>query len=168
MIASWRMRARSAVDLGAAAIDIAVGSLLLCIVVVTLMATANRYLLGGAFTWAEEFNLLLWVWMIQLGALRTAHVRIDAIVQRLPRRLQRTVQLVTASVCVASLMVMTWGAVRMARFVSGDFYISMPMISEQYEYWALFAVGPIWALIVVVEAMGQVRPAGTGTQGGGS
>lgn len=136
------------------AVDILIGGLLLAIVMITLFATGNRYLFGGAVPWSEELNLLLWVWMIQLGALRTSHIRITYFIDRLPARIRRAINLIMSLLSIAALLVLTWGAMKMAGFVSGDVYVSMPWLSEKYAFYALFLVGPVWILRILADELG--------------
>ena len=145
------------VRIAAKAVDVFIGCLLLAIVLITLAATGNRYLLGGALPWSEELNLLLWVWMIQFAALRSAPIRVGYLVDKLPKRWATAIGL-SASVCsIAALIVLTWGAVKMAQFVSGDFYVSMPGVSEKYVFFPLLIVGPAWILIIVANVSGWTR-----------
>lgn len=145
------------VSLAGKAIDVVVGGLLLCVVVVTLIGTGVRYVFGGAIPWSLELNLLLWAWMIQLGALRTSHIRIRYFVDAMPPKVARAVTLVTSALSVAALVVLTWGAGRMAEFVAGDFYVSMPWLSEKYAYYPLFLVGPAWILLIVADEVRSLR-----------
>jgi len=139
------------------AAEIVIGCLLLAIVLITLIATGNRYLFGGAIPWSEELNLLLWVWLIQLGALRTTHIRITYFVNKMPAGLRKAISVSMSALSIIALLVLTWGAVKMADFVSGDVYVSMPWLSEKYEYYALFLVGPVWIAMIVASELGWTR-----------
>lgn len=149
-----RPKAIRALTVGGAALDAMVGGLLLLVVGITLAATAIRYVFGGALPWAHDATLLFFVWMIQLGALRTVHIRIDFVVELMPPRIAGAVRLLTSALSVVALMVITWGAVKMAEFVANDFYVSMPWLSEQYRYYPLFLVGPVWAAMIVANQLG--------------
>lgn len=143
--ASWRALARQAAD-------IALGVLLLAIAAITLAATANRYLWGGALPWAEELSMLLWVWMIQIAALRAVHVRVDFITDRLPPPLRRTLAMATAVACIAVLVLLTRSAIGMARFSGSDHFIALSGVSRQWLYVPLAIVGPLWAIRIVLES----------------
>jgi len=138
-------------------IDVLVGGLLVCVIVITLIGTGIRYLFGGAIPWSQELNLLLWAWMIQLGALRTTHIRIRYFVDRMPPGIARIVSLAMSALSIAALAVLTWGAVRMAEFVANDFYVSMPWLSEKYAYYPLFVVGPAWIALIVADEIRSWR-----------
>ena len=145
---------------GGRAVDLLVGALLLAIVGTTLASIAVRYVVGGALPWSEELNLLLWVWMIQFGALRVSHIRIGFFVDSLPGAAGRAVRFLAAAISVAALALLTWGAARMFEFLAGDRYTSMPWLSERYAFLPLMIVGPLWvARIVVAElrAVGALR-----------
>lgn len=145
------------VSLAGKVIDVAVGGLLLCVVVITLVGTGIRYLFGGAIPWSQELNLLLWAWMIQLGALRTSHIRIRYFVDAMPPEAARVVGLAMSALSILALLVLTWGAVRMAEFVANDFYVSMPWLSEKYAYYPLFVVGPVWIALILADEIRSLR-----------
>ena len=147
-------------EAGGRAVDLLVGGLLLVIVAVTLAGVTVRYVIGGALPWGEELNLLLWVWMIQFGALRVAHIRIGLLADALPGLPGRAARLLAAALSAAALGLLTWGAARMFDFLAGDHYTSMPWLSERYAFLPLVIVGPLWiARIVVAEmrALGFLR-----------
>ena len=70
-------------------LDILVGGLLLVIVALVLLQVGARYLFGGAYTWSEEGNLFLWGWMILLAAVRAEHMRVDFVVNHMPRAVRK-------------------------------------------------------------------------------
>jgi TRAP-type C4-dicarboxylate transport system permease small subunit len=100
--------------------------------------------------------------MIQLAALRTTHIHITFFAAKLPPVLRHSVRLIIALICSALLAVMTWGATRMAAFVRHDFYVSIPWLSEKYEYLPLYGVGPLWALIILINEYRSLRYGTTG------
>jgi hypothetical protein len=50
----------------------------------------------------------------------------------------------------------------MAAFVRHDFYVSIPWLSEKYEYLPLYGVGPLWALIILINEYRSLRYGTTG------
>ena len=129
--------------------DAVIGGLLLVIVAITLAATGNRYLLGGALPFAEELNMLLWVWMIQLAALRAVHIRVDFVVARFPPAARRWFGLASAVISIACLVVLMRSAIGMVQFTSSDFYVSMPGLSEKWAYVPVAIVAPLWILRIL-------------------
>ncbi|WP_108662414.1 TRAP transporter small permease [Acuticoccus kandeliae] len=141
-------------------IDVILGVLLLLIVVITLVATGNRYLLGGALPWAEDVNMLLWVWMIQISALRAVHIRVDVFVKMFPPRLRAAWSVLLSLICLAVLYFLTKSAIGMVSFTASDFYISIPGLSEKWIYMPVVIVGPLWALRIVLDTIDGLREDG--------
>ncbi|MCF3932353.1 TRAP transporter small permease subunit [Acuticoccus sp. M5D2P5] len=141
-------------------IDLILGLLLLAIVAITLGATGNRYLLGGALPWAEDLNMLLWVWMIQIAALRAVHIRVDFVVKLFPPRLRAAWSVVLALISLAVLFFVTRSAIGMVTFTASDFYISLPGLSEKWVYVPVVIVGPLWALRIVIDTIDGLKEEG--------
>ncbi len=121
-----------------------------------LIVTAQvvfRYVLNSSLTWTEELSRYLFTWMIFLGAalaLRDgSHIRIELLVERLPRRAVAVLHIVTEAVILVFLVVMvvlgfdlvrrTGGAVSPALSlpVSYAFYASLPVTFALAVYYVV-------------------------------
>lgn len=147
MVARWAIRL----------LDLLVGLVFLAIIVITLVQVALRYLAGGALVWSEELNLLLWVWMIQLGAIKATHMRIELVSEALPRTGRLVLVLVLAAISLALVALLTWGGIRMMELTRFDHYIAIPWLSVKYSYLALVVAGPLWMLAIIAEAARALR-----------
>jgi TRAP-type C4-dicarboxylate transport system permease small subunit len=100
----------------AAALDWAVrglvGLLMACILAVVLLAVFFRYVLNASLFWGEEVARYLTVWVIFLSvsvAYRAGgHVRVSALVERLPPRARRRFQLLAAVAETALAALVAW------------------------------------------------------------
>jgi TRAP-type C4-dicarboxylate transport system permease small subunit len=95
------------------------GLSLLSIVAINGANVTARYGFGLAFSWAEELMLFLMILGVFSGGIavtwRNAHIRIEAIVERLPAALSHPVRMIVA---VASIIVLTVVMVASFRLVS--------------------------------------------------
>jgi TRAP-type C4-dicarboxylate transport system permease small subunit len=137
------------VHLASTVLDGLIGVVFAAVIAITLVQVAIRYLIGGALAWSEELNLVLWVWMIQLGAIKTAHMRIEVVADSLPAPARAVVTVVLALIAVAILALLTWGGLRMMDLTRFDHYIAMRWLSVKYSYLALVVAAPLWMLVLI-------------------
>lgn len=142
---------------GGRAIDVIVGLLLLVIVVITFSQVLVRYIFGGALTWSEELLLVLWVWMIQAGAIRASHMRIKFVAEALPRVVRRVAEPLLALLAVVLLALLTNWSWKMVELTQNDYYIALDWLSVKYTYLGLVIVGPLWIAVTVVQAVRRLR-----------
>ena len=73
------------------------GIALIILVLVTFIGVIMRYFLGNPLIWAEEIQLLCFVWIVFFGAgaaFRTgSHVAIDVLVDLFPERVRKIVEI---------------------------------------------------------------------------
>lgn len=145
------------VRLASALLDGLIGLVFAAVIAITLTQVTIRYLVGGALVWSEELNLFLWVWMIQLGAIKTAHMRIEVVVDSLPVALRQVVVVILALIGLAILALLTWGGLQMMDLTHRDHYISMRWLSVQYSYLALVVAAPLWMLVLIGDTVLALR-----------
>jgi TRAP-type C4-dicarboxylate transport system permease small subunit len=85
---------------------------LLCIVAINGANVVARYFFGSPFSWAEELMLFLMILGVFAGAVaitwRNLHIRIDAVVDRMPRQMRRvtmTLASIASIAIIATVMV---------------------------------------------------------------
>lgn len=106
-------------------IDKAVDAVVVLLVgLMVLVVSCNvfaRYCLKIGLTWAEEFSMLLFVWVVFLGAyvaLRNkAHLALTFIIRRLPGRFRQANRLLILLLTAGFLSAMTWGGFQLAKGV---------------------------------------------------
>lgn len=81
-------------------------------------AVAFRYALSDPLTWSEELIIILFVWMVFLGAASAFHTRshiiIDILVLTMPRRLRRVVGAAAVLGTLGFLLALVWFGYRYA------------------------------------------------------
>ena len=90
-------------------IDIAIACTVLAILIVlTVAGVLYRYILAKPFTWLEEVQLACMVWVVFAAggaAFRTGnHVAIEMVVDLLPKKLQKAVEVLISVVVVVVLL----------------------------------------------------------------
>lgn len=142
---------------GGAAVEFLAGGLLLVIILITLTEVTIRYVVGGSLPWGEEMALLLWVWMIQLGAIRAVHMRIDYLLISLPVRVAMILQVILDLVAIGLLGVLTWGAVQLIELTKFDRYVSLPWLPVNLTFYAVLVCAPIWMAVIAVSRWQRLR-----------
>lgn len=145
---------------GGGAVEVLAGGLLLVIVLITLAEVAIRYVVGGSLAWGEEMALLLWVWMIQLGAIRATHMRIDFVLVSLPARPAAVLGFVLDLVAIGLLAVLTWGAVQLIELTRFDRFVSLPWLPVNLSYYAVVVASPLWMAAIAARRWQSLRKAG--------
>ena len=138
-------------------LDILVGGLLLVIVSLVLLQVGARYLFGGAYTWSEEGNLFLWGWMILLAAVRAEHMRVDFLVNHLPRVFQK---ITAVFICLLSLFLLGllfWGGIQMVELTRNDYYIALSWLSVKWLCVALMICTTLWAATIILDTVRTLR-----------
>lgn len=81
----------------------------LVLVVVTVMGTIMRYVLGSPLTWVEEIQLLLMVWMTFFGGCiafeKRGNIAITLFVDRFPQKIQKGIEILVWLITAAILAV---------------------------------------------------------------
>lgn len=77
----------------------ALGILCTCaLIIVAFVQVFWRYVLGNALSWPEELSLMLFLWMSYIGVSmamkKEAHLRVDAFIMLMPKRIQHLLHLV--------------------------------------------------------------------------
>ena len=125
--------------------------LLLVVVACNVFA---RYILKIGLTWAEEFSLLLFVWVVFLGAYlamrKKAHLALTFIIKRLPPRaftISRYIILVLVTLFVLAVFIGGFEFVR--RVVSLDQRTPLLRISAAWAYASI----PVSTALMLLELM---------------
>jgi TRAP-type C4-dicarboxylate transport system permease small subunit len=87
---------------------IAAGTVLVSLVILTLVGALSRYILDKPFTWMEEVQLMLEVWVVFLGAgygFRVgSHVAIEIIIESLPAKVQKVFDFIIFVIVIGTLL----------------------------------------------------------------
>jgi TRAP-type C4-dicarboxylate transport system permease small subunit len=138
-------------------LDILVGSLLLIIVTLVLLQVGARYIFGGAYTWSEEGNLFLWGWMILLAAVRAEHMRVDFVVNYLPRAVRKVVIIFIGLLSLFLLGILFWGGIQMVKLTSSDYYIALNWLSVKWLFVGLLISTALWTVTIFLDTVRALR-----------
>jgi len=138
-------------------LDILVGGLLLVIVALVLLQVGARYLFGGAYTWSEEGNLFLWGWMILLAAVRAEHMRVDFVVNHLPRAVRKAAAILIGMLSLFLLGLLFWGGIQMVELTRNDYYIALSWLSVKWLFIALMICSTLWATTIILDTVRTLR-----------
>jgi len=138
-------------------LDILVGGLLLVIVSLVLLQVGARYLFGGAYTWSEEGNLFLWGWMILLAAVRTEHMRVDFVVNHLPRAIRKVTAILIGLLSLFLLGLLFWGGIQMVELTRNDYYIALSWLSVKWLFVALMICTALWVATIIQDTVRTLR-----------
>jgi TRAP-type C4-dicarboxylate transport system permease small subunit len=129
---------------GGAAFDRALEALLAIIVALTALATLlqvfRRYVLNAPLSWPEEFAVLMFGWMILLGAAlvqrRDGHISIDLLRRRVGARAARRLDAIRWLVIGSASVVLIWQGIGLAERTVALKYPAMG-ISRAFLYGAV-------------------------------
>jgi TRAP-type C4-dicarboxylate transport system permease small subunit len=129
---------------GGAAFDRALDALLAIIVALTALATLlqvfRRYVLNAPLSWPEEFAVLMFGWMILLGAAlvqrRDGHISIDLLRRRVGARAARRLDAIRWLVIGFASVVLIWQGIGLAERTVALKYPAMG-ISRAFLYGAV-------------------------------
>lgn len=149
------MRANTVSRLYARFLQLVDGTVALLVGLMVIAVTCNviaRYCLKVGLIWAEEFSMLLFVWVVFLGAysaLRNkAHLALTFITKRLPRGLRKVQRVLVLTLVALFLAVIAWGGMQMvAGVVELGQRTALLRISSA---WSIASV-PVSALLMLLE-----------------
>jgi len=112
---------------------------LVLLVFLTLGGALCRYLLDSPFTWMEEIQSMLEVWVVFLGAgygFRVgAHVSIEILVDALPKKIQKVIDPLIAVVVIGTLSYLLYQSIGYVNlFIRSERVSSYLQIPYKYIY----------------------------------
>ncbi len=137
-------------------VDGASAALLVGITALAFYQVLARYALGISTPWSEELLRLLFVWLILLGASRTAHMRIDMLEQAVGRTSLRILLIVQAVVAAALLGLLIVHGLDLVDLTAYDRYTALPL-SVQWLYWSMVIGSSLWLIFMLAELTQKLR-----------
>lgn len=136
--------------------EIAGAALLAVVCLVGVIQVVARYVLASPPAWTEEAATLLFAWLVFVGASlalkQNEHFALDVIVVRLPRRLQRIVQLGVLLLTLAfCLLLMVYGGA-----LTIDSWIVKTAVMEIPRS-CLYASVPVGGVLMFLRTLEAVR-----------
>lgn len=138
------------------------------LVVLVVANVAARYLFETGILWAEEVSRLLFVWVVFLGAYialcRKGHMAIVMVLERLPDRARRAVEVAGLILVAVFLTVVAFSGFRLAIATYGFGRVT-PILGISAA-WAYLSV-PVAALLMTIETIRQLIEAWRSPPGNG-
>lgn len=133
-------------------LDIVVAAAVLAILVVlTFLGVIWRYVLSAPFTWLEEVQMACMVWIVFAAggaAFRTGnHVAIEMVVDLMPKKLQKVVEILISVVVVAVIGYLFWQSIGFIQmFIKSGRSTSMLKI----PYWLIYGIAPVSFILMII------------------
>jgi TRAP-type C4-dicarboxylate transport system permease small subunit len=126
-----------------------------CFFLVILLATVvffqvfNRFILKAPLAWTEELAMLLFQWVVFLGAAvgvkRMSHFGIDLVVEKLPEKARRRVEIITPLSIAAIALTLIIEGIQLLKLTQFQGYTTMPFSHA----WATAAM-PISGVLMIL------------------
>lgn len=130
------------------------GMILIVFTGLVLYSVVMRYFFTPPI-WGEELPKLLFVWMIFIGGgfayLAGQNLRMTALIDLVPARPRRAIELVMYSFAIGILLMILWYSVPIIELTSGTVSIATGL-SEGWKFLAL----PVGAVLLLVNAIWRV------------
>ncbi|AVQ85565.1 MULTISPECIES: TRAP transporter large permease [unclassified Variovorax] len=140
-----------------ALVDGAAGALVLADVVVLLAGVVARFVLHQPLIWSDELASMLFIWLAMLGAVvalrRGEHMRMTALVSKLPPTRRRFAEAVSLYAALAFLAMVVWPA---WEYASEERFITTPALDIS-NAWRAAALPVGVALMAMFAALRLLR-----------
>jgi C4-dicarboxylate transporter DctQ subunit len=124
----------------------------------TFVQVVMRYLFGTGFVWSLEVTTYLFAWLVLIGmsyGVRTrAHIAVDIVTAKLPKRAAHGVALVTLAFGLAYCVLMTYGGVL---FVERLMALGNAARDIPVQRWVLTAVMPFGFVLLAIRLLQAAR-----------
>lgn len=126
-----------------------------CFILVIILAAVvffqvfNRFILKAPLPWSEELAMLLFQWVVFLGAAvgvkRMGHFGIDLLVEKLPEKTRRRLELIVPFAIGAIALTLIVEGIELLKLTRFQLYTTMPISHA----WATIAM-PISGLLMIL------------------
>jgi len=137
--------------------DYVIATLFAATIVVITAQVVWRYALDNPLVWTEEAARYLFVWMTFLGAALAVrdgtHIRVPLLIDRLPAKVRRVVNVVQLVLMVLLMVFLAWLGVLWVRTNAGS---RTPALGLPLSY-AVYSALPVTMVLGVYYAVRQAR-----------
>lgn len=127
------------------------GVILVALVLFTFLGVFARYLFNAPFNWLEEMQLAAMVWIAFLVAgvafRRGGHVAIEIVVDSLPEKAQKVIEVLIAVIVYAVLIYFFRSSVRYIQLFLKT-KRATPMLGIPYAF--IYGIGPVSAVLMMI------------------
>jgi len=135
--------------------------LLVAMTALVVVGVFFRYALGAALSFYDEFAGYLLVWVTFYGAViashKGKHIGFETLVENLPRRAQRVVEIVAELFVLGFQLVLFYYGWVLVRSMEFDTAISLPFIPMAWVYSVLPITGGLMLLISAIRIVSLFR-----------
>ena len=107
-----------------------------------------RWVLNNPLTWSEEAIQLMYVWICYLGwaiaERKDSHIRITAVMNALPEKGQKWLQIFNHILCIVFSVLMVWYGIKLVGVGAKRTAVSFPL-----NYGVVYLMGPISNFIII-------------------
>ena len=127
------------------------GIVLVALVLGTFLGVFARYVFNKPFNWLEEMQLAAMVWISFLMAgvcfRRGGHVAIEIVVDSLPQKVQRVIEIFIAVIVYAVLICFLRSSISFTELFARTAR-KTPILAIPYKY--IYGIGPVSAVLMMI------------------
>ena len=142
----------------------------ICMIIMTTLTFANiiaRYVFSASFSFSEEITTYLFVLLSLIGsaaaARRKAHLGFTAILDLLPKGLQKVIQTMSYALATFFSAALFWYGISM---VQSQIYHGQVTAGMQWPEWIFGSFVPIGAFFITIEFLFMLIDTVSGKEGG--
>ena len=131
--------------------------------VVVFLQVFNRFVLKAPLAWSEDLAMLLFQWVVFLGAAvgvrRLRHFGIDLVVKKLPARMHRTIDLIVPIIVGIVALTMITEGLHLLTFNRARIYATMDL-SYIWAYLPIPVSGCLMILYLILQEIHRWKEQG--------
>jgi len=132
--------------------------------VVVFLQVFNRFVLKAPLAWSEDLAMLLFQWVVFLGAAigvrRLRHFGIDLVVKKLPARMRRTLDLIVPFIVGIVALTMITEGLHLLTFNRARIYATMNL-SYLWAYLPIPVSGCLMILYLILQEVQRWKEQGS-------
>ena len=132
--------------------------------VVVFLQVFNRFVLKAPLAWSEDLAMLLFQWVVFLGAAigvrRLRHFGIDLVVKKLPARMRRTLDLIVPFIVGIVALTMITEGLHLLTFNRARIYATMDL-SYLWAYLPIPVSGGLMILYLILQEIQRWKEQGS-------
>lgn len=138
---------------------------IIALIIIAALQIFFRYVVGHALSWTEEISLMLFLWLAYFGMVmamrREAHLRVDAFVMALPKRVQHWLHLIILLGAVVCCAFIAWVSFETILKIMSR---GQSAISVNLPIWVVWLAIPISFVLSAIQALRHFYNAFTGKE----
>lgn len=127
---------------------------IIALIIIAALQIFFRYVIGHALSWTEEVSLMLFLWLAYFGMVtamrKEAHLRVDAFIMVLPKRVQHWLHLAALLGAVIGCTFITWVSFETVLKIMSR---GQTAISVDLPIWTVWLAIPICFALSALQAL---------------